>query len=106
MSSDTMIDPSLMSAMLSPFWVSVKLASVTTLCLLLFATPVAIEQRPQGLYWRGYLRLTLGPERIQGNWWNTPSARDYFLAQRHDHVRLWVFLDLHRQHWFVHGIFG
>ncbi|MBE0441642.1 MAG: molybdate ABC transporter permease subunit [Psychrobacter sp.] len=36
-----MIDPSLMSAMLSPFWVSVKLASVTTLCLLLFATPVA-----------------------------------------------------------------
>ena len=27
--------------MLSPFWVSIKLASVTTLCLLLFATPVA-----------------------------------------------------------------
>lgn len=36
-----MIDPSLMSDMLSPFWVSIKLASVTTLCLLLFATPVA-----------------------------------------------------------------
>jgi molybdate transport system permease protein len=30
-----------MSDMLSPFWVSIKLASVTTLCLLLFATPVA-----------------------------------------------------------------
>ena len=36
-----MIDQSLMSDMLSPFWVSIKLASVTTLCLLLFATPVA-----------------------------------------------------------------
>ena len=36
-----MIDQSLMSDMLSPFWVSIKLATVTTLCLLLFATPVA-----------------------------------------------------------------
>lgn len=36
-----MIDPSLMSDMLSPFWVSIKLASVTTLCLLVFATPLA-----------------------------------------------------------------
>lgn len=30
-----------MSDMLSPFWVSIKLAGITTLCLLLFATPVA-----------------------------------------------------------------
>ncbi|GAF53924.1 MULTISPECIES: molybdate ABC transporter permease subunit [unclassified Psychrobacter] len=36
-----MIDQSLMSDMLSPFWVSIKLAFVTTLCLLLFATPIA-----------------------------------------------------------------
>ena len=36
-----MIDQSLMSDMLSPFWVSIKLASITTLCLLLFATPIA-----------------------------------------------------------------
>ena len=36
-----MIDQSLMSDMLSPFWVSIKLAAVTTLCLLLFATPIA-----------------------------------------------------------------
>ena len=36
-----MIDQSLMSDMLSPFWVSIKLACVTTLCLLLFATPIA-----------------------------------------------------------------
>jgi len=36
-----MIDQSLMSDMLSPFWLSIKLACVTTLCLLLFATPIA-----------------------------------------------------------------
>jgi len=30
-----------MSDMLSPFWVSIKLACVTTVCLLLFATPIA-----------------------------------------------------------------
>ncbi|WP_435978972.1 molybdate ABC transporter permease subunit [Psychrobacter sp. DM4] len=36
-----MIDSSLMSNMLSPFLVSLKLATVTTLCLLLFATPIA-----------------------------------------------------------------
>ncbi|WP_264752958.1 hypothetical protein [Psychrobacter sp. ENNN9_III] len=36
-----MIDPSLMSDMLSPFLVSLKLAAITTLCLLLFATPMA-----------------------------------------------------------------
>ncbi|MGP5406707.1 molybdate ABC transporter permease subunit [Psychrobacter celer] len=36
-----MIDSSLMSDMLAPFLVSLKLATATTLCLLLFATPVA-----------------------------------------------------------------
>lgn len=36
-----MIASSLMSDMLSPFLVSIKLAGTTTLCLLLFATPVA-----------------------------------------------------------------
>ncbi len=36
-----MISSSLMSDMLSPFLVSIKLAAVTTLCLLLFAMPVA-----------------------------------------------------------------
>ena len=36
-----MIDQTLISAMLMPFWVSIKLAGVTTLLLLLFATPLA-----------------------------------------------------------------
>ncbi len=72
----------------------------------LFKSPIAIEVRQRGLYWRGYLTLLSGPERLQGNWWKIPSARDYFLAQRNDNVRLWVFRDLHKQQWYVQGIYG
>ena len=72
----------------------------------LLPAPMLIEKRKQGLYWRGRLTLLTGPERIRATWWETPTARDYFVAQRHDHVRLWVFLDLHKKHWYVHGIFG
>jgi protein ImuB len=72
----------------------------------LLPAPVSIEERKQGLYWRGPLTLLAGPERIRSSWWETPTARDYFVAQRHDHVRLWVFLDLHKKTWHVHGIFG
>lgn len=72
----------------------------------LLPSPLLIEVRKQGLYWRGQLKLLAGPERIRSTWWDNVTARDYFVAQRHDHVRLWVFLDLHKKIWYVHGIFG
>jgi len=72
----------------------------------LLAAPVLIEERKQSLYWRGKLTLLAGPERIRSTWWDTAKARDYFIAQRHDNVRLWIFLDLHKKTWHVHGIFG
>lgn len=72
----------------------------------LFDPPIPITERQQGLYWRGPLQLLAGPERIEGNWWQTATARDYFLARRQDHVRLWIFLDLHKNEWYVQGIFG
>ncbi|GGY72533.1 DNA repair nucleotidyltransferase [Cellvibrio zantedeschiae] len=68
--------------------------------------PLMIEERTQGLYWRGKLNLLAGPERINAQWWEKPVARDYFIAQRHDHVRLWVFFDLHQKAWYLHGIFA
>ncbi len=71
----------------------------------LFASPQAIEQTPTGLHWRGKLQLLAGPERIHTHWWDTPTARDYFMAQRQDGLRLWIFKDLQQQHWFVQGIF-
>jgi protein ImuB len=72
----------------------------------LLLEPVEMERRGENLYWRGQVELLVGPERIQNNWWNKPVARDYFLAQRSDHLRLWVYRDLHSQQWYVQGIFG
>ncbi len=72
----------------------------------LLDVPAVIEVRKQGLYWRGRITLIAGPERIQGNWWREPSARDYFIGLRQDRQRLWIFLDLHKQQWFVQGIFA
>lgn len=72
----------------------------------LLDVPAAVEMRKQGLYWRGRITLIAGPERIQGNWWREPSARDYFIGLRQDRQRLWIFLDLHKQQWFVQGIFA
>ncbi len=68
--------------------------------------PVAVELRKQELYWHGRITLIAGPERIQGNWWNEPSARDYFIGLRQDQQRLWLFWDLHKQQWFVQGFFS
>lgn len=72
----------------------------------LLDAPINIEMRKQGLYWRGRITLIAGPERIQGNWWHEPSARDYFIGLRQDQQRLWLFWDLHKQQWFVQGIFS
>jgi protein ImuB len=71
----------------------------------LLASPAAIEVRPRGLYYRGYLTLLSGPERVQSHWWDTPCGRDYYVAQRTDHARLWIFFDVHKKAWFVHGVF-
>ncbi len=72
----------------------------------LFDTPLPVQEQRQGLYWRGQLQILAGPERIEGNWWDTPTARDYFMAQRQDYLRVWIFHDLHKQQWFVQGVFG
>lgn len=71
----------------------------------LLTHPQMIELTLTGLIWRGKLQLLAGPERIHTHWWDTPTARDYFMAQRHDGMRLWIFKDLQQQQWFVHGIF-
>jgi protein ImuB len=42
---------------------------------------------------------------VQSHWWDTPCGRDYYVAQRTDHARLWIFFDVHKKAWFVHGVF-
>jgi len=70
----------------------------------LFEPPLPIQQRQQYLFWRGRLELLQGPERIEGDWWQSPTARDYFIARRDDHLRLWIFYDQLNKSWFVQGV--
>lgn len=68
--------------------------------------PEIIENRGNRLYWHGYLFTIVGPERIIGEWWQEPIARDYFLAKRHDNIPVWIFFDLYTKQWYVHGVFA
>lgn len=72
----------------------------------LFAQPYKAEMRKRGIYWRGYFELLIGPERIHNDWWESPRARDYYLAQRDDSARFWLFQDLRDGQWYVHGEFA
>lgn len=72
----------------------------------LLLKPELMEERNQRLFWRGYIELLVGPERIIGDWWEEPVARDYYMAKRHDHLRLWIFFNLYDKRWYVHGVFS
>lgn len=72
----------------------------------LLSSPQLIEQRSQRLFWQGYISPIVGPERVIGNWWEKPVARDYYLATRNDNLPLWIYFDLYHRQWFVHGVFA
>jgi len=72
----------------------------------IFSTPEVIVKRSRGLFWQGYMRLLSKPERIESRWWNEPVCRDYYMAQREDGARFWVFVNLHDESWHVHGVFS
>ena len=76
----------------------------------LFKRPHRIKRHGSQLFWRqsdsGKLNLVQGPERIEGHWWKNPSIRDYFIAEREDHVRYWVYHDWQNDHWYAQGVFA
>ncbi len=56
---------------------------------------------------RERLRLTRGPERLESGWWDgNDLARDYFVAETPEGVRLWIYHDRRGAGWFVQGIFA
>lgn len=71
-----------------------------------FSNPELMEERHQRLFWYGYVLPIVGPERTIGEWWGEPAARDYYLAQRHDNLRLWIYFNLYDKCWYVHGVFA
>lgn len=72
----------------------------------LFESPLPVVEKNQGLFWRGKLELLQGPERIEGQWWDNASARDYFVARRDDNLRVWLYYDLLKKNWFIQGVFA
>ncbi len=77
--------------------------------LWLLAPPQRLARRDQRPWYRGYLTLHSGPERIESGWWDGRECRrDYYIASNPAGVRLWVFQDLKQQSdtWYVHGLFG
>ena len=44
-----------------------------------------------------------GPERLSGHWWSARYARDYYWVTTREGWALWLFLDGHTGHWFLHG---
>ncbi|TFZ83487.1 Y-family DNA polymerase [Candidatus Macondimonas diazotrophica] len=52
-------------------------------------------------------RVIAAAERIESGWWDPQAVcRDYYQALDHEGRLLWVFRDLRRGHWSVHGVFG
>lgn len=72
----------------------------------LLSQPEKIQEQGERLYWHGYLSTLVGPERVIGNWWDAPVARDYYLAKRHDNLPVWIFFNLYDKQWYVHGVFA
>lgn len=72
----------------------------------LLSKPELIEIKGNRLHWHGYLSTLVGPERVIGDWWEKPVARDYFLAKRHDNLPVWIYFDLYDKQWYIHGVFA
>ncbi|HEY1772608.1 MAG TPA: DNA polymerase Y family protein [Gammaproteobacteria bacterium] len=72
----------------------------------LLASPLPLSYADGTLRHRGAtLKLTQGPERIEGGWWDGEEwTRDYYQALSSRGELLWVF---HRgRRWFLHGLFS
>lgn len=74
--------------------------------LWLWQNPLPVKITNQGLYWRGELELLQGPERIEGNWWQKPVCRDYFVARHQGGALYWLYRDRLAKRWFIHGAFA
>lgn len=48
-----------------------------------------------------------GPERLESGWWRGPSMRrEYYRIETNDGSWWWIYRELTKGEWFVHGMFG
>lgn len=79
------------------------------------AQPLRLEVRQHRPLYQGELQLLLGPQRIEGGWWDRDETqghtrhalRDYWVAASEQADLLWVFQTRLDQEpaWFLHGFF-
>lgn len=72
--------------------------------LFLLPRPKAMSLHHAKPEFYGALILLQGPERIDCGWWDTPVARDYYVARHPAGALYWIFQE--QQQWFLHGVFS
>ena len=76
--------------------------------------PLWLLNPPRPLHWtveafrhRDRSTVLKGPERIETGWWDRrDQRRDYYVATDPRGRRLWIFQDLKRGQWYLHGLFA
>lgn len=77
----------------------------------IFLPPIALPSRarhePDGWLLAdlvdGPVEETLGPHIVSGGWWTRETTRVYYYARTRSGRWLWVYNDLKRRRWFLHG---
>lgn len=73
----------------------------------LLSAPEQLRCDRETLYfWGQRLELIHGPERIEDEWWNEGTSRDYFVAKNASEERFWVFHERRQQRWYMQGFFA
>ncbi len=71
----------------------------------LMEKPKPIRYNQRKLIWQGELQIISSQEKVTNYWWRKSIARDYFLAEHDDGTIYWVFYDLFKKQWFLHGVY-
>lgn len=75
--------------------------------LWLLNPPRPLEWPKEAFRHRGREMIIKGPERIETGWWDGhEQRRDYYVATDRRGRRLWIFRDLKRRQWYLHGLFA
>jgi protein ImuB len=70
--------------------------------------PPWLLSQPKPLQLSSTPRITAGPERIEGGWWDDTGdlQRDYYIVRTSNGADLWVYRDLKNHSWFLHGFWS
>ena len=69
----------------------------------IYDSPLLLKKKYEMPLYKGELKICLGPERIETNWWTKyPLRRDYYIAETKNNEKLWVYRTPEKK-WYLHG---